>query len=151
MTGNKVLKSYLCPASTEKSNAFPFGDVNEGAYYTKALRWAASRGFIAGVRKNELAPNAPITREQMATILIRYLIEYDIFGHTDDYDENFAFSDIENVSEYAKLSVEMSGKAGIMAGDENGRFNPRAYTKRCEAAVVFCGLDSIVSELLSAG
>ena len=49
-----------------------FDDVADGAWYAEAVRWAASEGIVTGVSESEFAPNANITREQMAAILYRY-------------------------------------------------------------------------------
>lgn len=50
----------------------PFTDVDGGAWYAEAVRWAASEGIVTGVSDTSFAPNAEITREQLAAILHRY-------------------------------------------------------------------------------
>ncbi|MBQ7160495.1 MAG: S-layer homology domain-containing protein [Clostridia bacterium] len=137
-----ALKTYVCSADTEKSNALPFGDVKDNAYYIEALKWAKIRKFTAGVSKTAFDPNACVTREQMATFLFKFLVKYKL--SCVNYDAEYSFADIDEVSSYAKRAVEYVGRAGIMVGDKNGRFNPKAYAKRCEVATVFSNLENVI-------
>ena len=137
-----ALRTYVCPAGTEKSSALPFADLRDGAYYTEALKWAAMRKLTSGVSKTKFAPNAPVTREQAAIFLYKFLRTYRVLispeGECD-------FADWSDVSDYAKEYVGAAVKTGIMVGDNNGRFNPRSPIKRCEAATVFSNLYNVVS------
>ena len=49
----------------------PFSDVEEGAWYTEAARWAASQGIVVGC-DGRFMPDALITRQELATMLFRY-------------------------------------------------------------------------------
>ena len=49
----------------------PFADVDGGAWYAEAVRWASSEGIVEGVSDTEFAPNEAVTREQFAAILYR--------------------------------------------------------------------------------
>ena len=139
----QALKKYTCPAGIEKSNAIPFGDVKDGAYYTEALKWAAMLKIIAGVSQTEFCPNAPITREQISTILHKFLFLYYDIDYYKLMQNNFDFADKADISDYAAEAVDRIASAGIMKGDENGRFNPKAPTKRCEAATVFSDMSKL--------
>ena len=55
------------PAST----ANPFTDVNESAYYYKAVLWAVERGITNGTTDTTFSPASPCNRGQMATFLWR--------------------------------------------------------------------------------
>lgn len=50
----------------------PFPDVADGAWYTEAIRWVASQGIVGGYESGAFAPNASLTREQLAVVLWRY-------------------------------------------------------------------------------
>ena len=54
----------------EKAN--PFTDVPAGQWYTEAVQWAAQKEIVLGMGEGLFAPDAKITRAQMATILYRY-------------------------------------------------------------------------------
>ncbi|MEY8387687.1 S-layer homology domain-containing protein [Oscillospiraceae bacterium 38-13] len=49
-----------------------FPDVAGEAWYTEAVRWAASQGIVGGYGNGTFGPNDPITREQLAVMLWRY-------------------------------------------------------------------------------
>lgn len=51
-----------------------FTDVESGSYYENAVAWANENGIVSGISEEFFAPNEPITREQMATIIYRYSV-----------------------------------------------------------------------------
>ena len=46
-----------------------FSDVKPGAYYEKAVIWASQNGIVSGYTDGTFRPDAPVTREQLASIL----------------------------------------------------------------------------------
>ena len=50
----------------------PFTDVDEGAYYAEAVRWAASTGIVTGLTETTFGTNDVCTRAQAATMIYRY-------------------------------------------------------------------------------
>lgn len=50
----------------------PFRDVAPDRWYTDAITWAAANGIVQGKTADRFDPNAPVTREQIASILYRY-------------------------------------------------------------------------------
>ncbi len=57
------------PEPTSTSN--PFTDVKAGAYYEKAVLWAAETGVTAGTSATTFSPDATCTRAQVVTFLYR--------------------------------------------------------------------------------
>lgn len=57
------------PEATASNN--PFTDVQAGAYYEKAVLWAAEVGVTAGTSATKFSPNATCTRAQIVTFLYR--------------------------------------------------------------------------------
>ena len=49
--------------------AMNFEDVKANAWYTEAIRWAASEGVAAGYGSGKFGPDDAVTREQVVTIL----------------------------------------------------------------------------------
>ncbi len=49
----------------------PFGDINTGDYYYKAVLWAAENGITSGTGKDTYGPSADCTRAQIVTFLYR--------------------------------------------------------------------------------
>ena len=54
------------------SGGLPFTDLVSGAYYYKAVKWAAQQGIVSGVSETSFAPNQACTRGQAVTLLYRY-------------------------------------------------------------------------------
>lgn len=50
-----------------------FDDVDVNAYYAPYVAWAVSVGVTSGVSDHEFAPNAPVSREEMARFIHNYL------------------------------------------------------------------------------
>ena len=111
-----------------------FADVEIGGYYDKAVAWANANGIISGVSKDRFAPNEPITREQMATILYRYA---EFKGYDVESNGNTAYSDGESISGYARNAVSWATANLLMKGNADGSFSPKSNTTRAQAAAVF--------------
>ena len=83
-------------------------------------------------------PNEKITREQMATMIIR-AIEYKDASVLEGVTNNIVFADAKNIDSYAKASVDLAAGLGIISGKEvNGKkvFDPKANATRAQAAKV---------------
>ena len=111
-----------------------FVDVEIGGYYDKAVAWANANGIVSGVSKDRFAPNDPITREQMATILYRYA---NFKGYDIESNGNTAYTDSDSISDYAKNAVSWAAANLLMKGNDDGSFLPNANTTRAQAAAVF--------------
>ena len=111
-----------------------FVDVEIGGYYDRAVAWANANGIVSGVSKDRFAPNDPITREQMATILYRYA---DFKGYDIESNGNTAYSDSNSISGYARNAVSWAAANLLMKGNDDGSFLPNANTTRAQAAAVF--------------
>ena len=57
------------PAPTQAVN--PFADVRENSYYYKAVLWAVETGITKGEDASSFAPDAPLTRGHIVTLLFR--------------------------------------------------------------------------------
>lgn len=124
-------------------NLYP--DTDPAAYYAPYVLWASYCGIINGYSDGGFHPGDNITREQIATILLRFSSTYNYELWNDDPEANYVdFADADMVSEYAKTSVEYMRTAGILRGriDENGLiyFAPQATATRAEGATVMVRL-----------
>lgn len=117
----------------------PFPDVPSGQFYTDAAIWAANNGIITGYENGKFGPNDMITREQMATILYRFLIN--AWGWSDDefefnVDEVLGkFPDAANVSGFAKKGMAWAIDWEIITGD-GGKINPQGTANRAHCATI---------------
>lgn len=108
-----------------------FNDVVEDAYYTPFVIWANGEGIVSGISNDLFAPNANITREQMAVILNKFAtsqgIELKKINRAN-------FTDSDAISDWAKDSVDALSQAGIINGRTNGSFDPKGTATRAEIA-----------------
>lgn len=127
-----------------------------GSWYADAVEAAYELGLVSGAGTDLFAPDAKITREQLATIayrLYKYKVGINTNGKATDTTADKAvdevgntFKDRRNISSYAEEAVNFVANAGIMVGT-SGRFEPQRSTTRQEAAVVLYKLLEYMGEL----
>lgn len=121
---------------TSHTGSSPFADVPNNAWYGNAVSWAYANNLVSGVSDTSFAPNTPITREQAAVMLARYLKFSGVALENGTPD----FQDTASISGYAKESVGAMQKAGLLSGDNEGNFRPDAQITRAEIASIFMRL-----------
>lgn len=97
---------------------------------------AANLNLVSGVGNNKFAPKMLVTREQMATILLRVV---KVINPTADFSTAGAvpFADDAKIKNWAKDGVYYCGKTQIVKGVGKNMFDPEGNASR-EAAVVVC-------------
>lgn len=110
------------------AEAGQFTDVKPGQWYADAVNWAAKKNVVNGVGGGKFAPNEPITREQMATMLWRYA------GSPKPEKSSLNFNDAGKVSDYAREAMCWATENGVMNGKGGGTLDPLGTAKRCEVA-----------------
>jgi hypothetical protein len=111
-----------------------FDDVQDGTWYTDAVIWASENGIASGVGDNRFAPDANITRQDLAVLLARYANTADIALPTTRAAP--AFSDGADIAGYAQDAVALLYRAGIINGKDGNVFDPRGNATRAEAAAM---------------
>ncbi len=109
-----------------------FADVPAGQWYTGVVAWAAEKEYVLGMDDGTFHPNDPITREQMCTILTRYLKAKGFATGG----EVTVFSDDAAISGYAKEGVYFCSTLGLILGMGDGTFSPGTYATRAQAATI---------------
>lgn len=102
---------------------------------------AANLGLTSGIGDGKFGPGQLVTREQMATILLRALR---VINPDEDYSASGAvkFTDDGQIESWAQEGVYYCSKAGIIKGIQNKdtgkfRFDPDLSSSR-EVAVIVC-------------
>ncbi len=110
--------------------ANPFTDIEADMWYTEAITWAAEAGIVDGVEEGIFAPDLPISREQLATILFRYLKidEHQMLGLS------AAFEDDAAISDWAKEAMIWATVEGLLVADFNNKLSPKGDAERAEVA-----------------
>lgn len=111
-----------------------FTDVKVDAYYAPYVNWAAQTGIVTGVTATTFAPDTNINREQMAVIMKNYAAKlgYDLPQTL----KAVTFADNANISSWAKDAVRAMQQAGILAGKNGNKFDPKGTATRAEVATV---------------
>lgn len=113
-----------------------FEDVEEGQWYTEAIRWAKSEGIATGYGNGYFGTNDAITREQMVTILWRYAQYKGIDVSVGENTNILSYDDAFDVAEYAIPAMQWACGAGLMQGD-GVNLTPKADATRAQAAALF--------------
>lgn len=121
-------------ADNIKNKENRFTDIKEDDWFYVPVLWAAENGIVSGVAENQFDPNTDITREQMATILYRYITYKGIALSDGEFVE---FVDGEEFSEFAKEAINTLAKSKILSGKGNGIFDPKGTATRAELATMF--------------
>lgn len=109
-----------------------FIDVPATASYAPYVNWAAGTGIISTTNKITFAPDAGVTREQLAVILTNYAktMGYDLpAAH-----KTVPFADQGQISSPSKTAVSTTQQAGILPGKDGNRFDPQTTATRAETA-----------------
>ncbi len=114
--------------------AMTFADVEDGAWYTEAVRWAASEGIVTGFSQSNFGPDDTVTREQLATILYRYARYKDL--DTAAGGDLSAFSDAGEAGDYAVSALIWAVERGLVNGVGGNTLLPQGSATRSQAAAM---------------
>lgn len=94
--------------------------------------WAYDAGLMNGVGNNSFRPENTLTREQMATVIARYIISRgkQIPAHC-----NPPYTDVASISDWAIDGVALCTEMGILNGS-NGKFLPQGNLTRAQTAAI---------------
>ena len=141
--GMFVTVLYRVEGEPAVKDGVDFTDVEAGQYYADAVKWASANGIVKGISETEFAPDAEVTREQMAAMLARY-IEYKKVAVPEK--DAAGYTDADKVSDYAKEAVATANKLGILIGNADGSFAPLNNATRAEAAALFARLLGVLAK-----
>lgn len=123
-----------------------FTDVAPGQWYTDAINWAAANRIVDGVGNGKFAPNDPITRAQMCTMIERYLALYKKAWKV-TLPETGSVSvmvDENAIPAYALAAVKQCQRHGLVNGFEDGTFRPNELSTRAQVAAVIYRMSYLV-------
>lgn len=106
-----------------------FTDVPSGQWYSDAIAWAKEAEVVNGVGNGKFEPESPVTREQIATILWRYL------GQRKGKADLSGFHDVGKIDSYALEAMQWAVAEGLLIGDA-GNLKPLLSATRAEFATI---------------
>lgn len=114
-----------------------FSDVPGDAWYAGYINAAYAAGIVSGKGDGSFAPEALITREEMAVIasrLYRLMKGAEISGNA-----AAAFTDTAEISQWATEDVAVLYQLGLIKGSD-GAFAPKSYLTRAEGVTILYNL-----------
>lgn len=120
------------------SGGADFIDVAADSWYAGAVSWADEQGLMHGVSAGRFAPEAQLTREQLALILYQYMQ-----GGGKPGIALKTYQDSGAVSSWARPAVEWAVANGLISGHGNGRLDPGGAVTRAEFAAVLRRLEQM--------
>ena len=114
------------------AQAAGFADVDDNDWYATAVNWAANVGVVNGYEDNTFRPNQPITREQLAAILMNYAAykgedvsnRADLTGYTDQ------------PSTWAEETMQWAVAEGLISGVTADTLQPQGAATRAQVAAI---------------
>lgn len=112
-----------------------FKDVSGTEWYAEAIEWAYRNDIVIGCPGNVFNPNQPITRQEMALMVVNY---FDYCGSPlpEGNDCRSNFKDGNKVADWALNGVNAVVSAGLMMGSTNKMLRPSDATTRAECCSV---------------
>lgn len=121
-----------------------FSDVDGNSELSAYACWAVDAKITGGYTNGKFGTYDPISREEMATMMQKYLEASKIIMIPQQ--TVATLQDATTISTWATESVEMIQKVGLMVGDTRGNFNPVNKIKRSEASAIFMRLMEDIEE-----
>lgn len=127
-----LIEALNITASSE--NRSDFEDVATNEWYCAYVNAGVNAGITSGISQSHFGTGLPITRQDMAVMLVR-AFEYKEINISDVKDIS-GFSDVDAISDYALDSVMKMKASGYIGGYPDGNFYPNENATRAEAAKI---------------
>ena len=134
---------YNLEGEPKVSGTTPFTDLTQD-WYQDAILWAYQTGVVAGTSSTTFEPDLPVTREQIAVILMEYMTRVLKLERTWTPADLSAFPDAGSVSDWAKDAMADAVGLGLISGASNGGqtlLEPQGSATREQVATIlmeFC-------------
>ena len=134
---------YNLEGEPKVSGTTPFTDLTQN-WYKDAVLWAYQTGVVSGTSATTFAPDLPVTREQIAVILMEYMTRVLKLERTWTPADLSVFPDAGSVSGWAKDALADAVALGLISGASNGGqtyLNPQGSATREQVATIlmnFC-------------
>lgn len=102
-----------------------FDDIPADSWFSDYVRIASSLGVVQGINGREFAPNRPIQRDEIVTLLVR------AFSASISFNGQEQFADVPVY--WAASYIQQAAAAGIVNGYPDGNFKPFASASRAES------------------
>ena len=134
---------YNLEGEPKVSGTTPFTDLTQN-WYKDAVLWAYQTGVVVGTSATTFEPDRPVTREQIAVILMEYMTRVLKLERTWTPADLSVFPDAGSVSGWAKDALADAVALGLISGASNGGqtyLEPQGSATREQVATIlmeFC-------------
>ena len=119
-----LVKALELPVNNSKA----FADTT-GHWAGEAISTAYAAGIISGYNNQSFGPDDPITREQMAVMMVKALRLSNVRG-------SVSFADSDKISPWAKEAVAAAYESQLISGYPDKTFRPGNQASRAEAVAI---------------
>lgn len=125
----------IAGADEDKYKSSGFADVSDSDWHARVVAWAAENGIVEGYGDGTyFGPDDPVTREQLAVILMRFAAFQgkDVTGRGD-----LEFPDAGSANDWALDALSWAVSEGLILGDDTtGELNPIDGSARAELVAI---------------
>ncbi len=129
-----VVLAKLSGEDVKGSAPTPFTDVIPNKWYTDYINWAYEKNYTKGISDSLFGVGKELTRQEAVTLIYNYS-NANCLTQSDSADLG-AFSDSENIADWAKDAFGWAVYNSVIKGDNKAMLNPLASVKRSELAVM---------------
>lgn len=112
-----------------KGMSHPFTDVGDGYYAADAITWAYNAGVTAGTSNTTFDPELAINREQIVSMIYRFV-------KADKPSGTLSFKDSADISSWAVDAVLWASQNKVVSGYPDGTFLPQKNATRAEVTTI---------------
>jgi len=150
MPNNPITRAEFCAVMDKVLNLTTFtqqtptfSDVNTSDWYYQAVETAVYAGIANGYGDSTFQPNAPISRQQAAAILVNALGKQN--EAKADMGVKTNFTDDSSISSWARGYVALAVQDALIKGYSDGSFGPLNTATRAEACAMISNFLTLYS------
>lgn len=113
-------------SNVKADGGIDFTDVPNNVYYTDAVEWASANHVIEGTAPGLFSPLIDVTRQEMVTMIYRYVRTLGM--DTGDTVSLAGFRDSGKMASWAEDAMEWAVANGIIQGKDNSRARTTALS-----------------------
>jgi hypothetical protein len=135
------------------ANSRAFSDMDSDAYYANAVLWALSIGLINGYPDGTFKPNATVSRQDLAVLILRYAEKVTPDKSIIVTQQYILFTDEDDISDYAANALQTLYKLGVITGVANETtliINPRDGATRAQTVSALYSFAEVLENAVSA-
>lgn len=111
-----------------------FTDVPAESFYTPAVIWASENGIVYGYEDGSFRPGNSITRQELVTMLHRYMVRLD--KDSGERSDLAAFEDLDQLMGYAEDAMQWAVANGVISGISATQLGPQQSANRAQTVTI---------------